>query len=240
MLERELQRLGRPKVEVLNAGAPGYNTSAELAFLETYGLALEPGSLIVGVSLNDIGNTPFIGYSGVLTNDRKQRPPDTWLARHSEFYLLLDWVVRYLRGKHAFQREAPDTGEPKRGIPRGTDRQVAARQRQLYADLSLPGWQNVRAAAVGLREIARERGIDLLFVLFPDRYEIARATRSRPPRRAWLELCEELRLRCLDLLPAFGAAISPKSLYLDPQHPNGAGMEVAASAVAQRLIQGGG
>ncbi len=52
-LERILISEGK-KVEVLNAGVPGYHTGQEIAFLKTDGLALSPDMVLLLFYLNDI------------------------------------------------------------------------------------------------------------------------------------------------------------------------------------------
>jgi len=58
--------------EVLNGAASGWNTLAEAAFLEKYGLALQPSTVVLGVSLNDFGPTPTLTSRGVLTSRASQ------------------------------------------------------------------------------------------------------------------------------------------------------------------------
>ena len=56
------------------------------------------------------------------------------------------------------------------------------------------------------------------------------------PQAAWRALCEELGLDFLDLQPAFAASGRDRAeLFSDLQHPNGAGLALAAGAVAEAL-----
>ncbi len=241
-LEQELRRRGQPRTEVLNGGVPGYNTLAELTFLEEFGLKLAPHVVLLGVSLNDFDHAPVLTASGIMTADTRMRDEIPWLADHAEFYVLLRYLFAYGWGRHWFQR-AQQAGQSRRADQAdgsaALEQWVARKHQNFYAAPSGPGWERVQAALRGLRALERARGLDLTILIFPERYQVGTDQPNLNPQRAWLALCAEYELRCVDLWPAFAAAAAARSdpLFGDTQHPNPAGLAVAARAVADLLTQ---
>jgi len=240
LLEGELNGVGGAPFEVLNGAAPGYNTEAELAFLREVGLDLFPHALILGVSLNDFGPAPGLTPFGFLTNDPGARSRVPWLSNHSEFYMLARWLITYARGGLWYQQAARRTPPPATPFEErwpAMDRAIAVMHKRFYVAPSGPGWERVRRALQGLRDLARARGLDLAVVIFPEKDQVELPSPSLDPQRHWLALCEEFGLRCLDLLPPFAAAAAaqPGPFFQDTQHPNAAGMRIAAHAVASFL-----
>ena len=239
LLERELNARGGMLTEVLNGAAPGYNTESELAYLREVGLALAPSELVLGVSLNDFTPTPGLTPFGFLTVDQAERSRLPWLSNHSEFYMLVRWLITYARGGLWYQRAARQAKPPTTPFEErwpAIDRAIAMMHKRFYAAPSGPGWESVRRALADLRDLARARGLQLTVVIFPEKDQVELPEPNRDPQRQWLALCAESELRCLDLLPAFAAAAAPDGpLFQDTQHPNAAGMRIAARAVADFL-----
>jgi lysophospholipase L1-like esterase len=237
LLERALAEAGAAPTEVLNGAAPGYNTEAELAYLREVGLALAPDELVLGVSLNDFGPTPALTPSGFLTVDPKARDRAPWPSNHSEFYVLLRWTITYARGGHWYQRVVragpapPAAPAPPADAGAAFDRAIAVMHKRFYARPTGEGWERVQRALAGFRDLTRARGLPLTLIIFPERDQVEDATPNLDPQRQWLALCTSLELRCLDLHPAFAAA-RDGSLFADTQHPNAAGLRIAAGAVA--------
>lgn len=231
LLERELRRRGKP-VEILNGAAPGYNTSAEFAFLRDVGLGLSPYGVILAVSLNDFGPAPTLSPLGFLVD-----PPagfgagPRWLEGRSELYALLRWAVRHLR-----TRGIPGSdGEPGAAAWAALDRAVAIQHKRFYANPSGPGWQAVRRSLREMRDLSAQREIELVVVIFPEEDQVGAEALNLDPQARWRGLCEELALQCFDLWPAFAdaAARTGEPLFLDTQHPSARGLGIAAEALAE-------
>ena len=239
LLERELNARDGEPTEVLNGAAPGYDTESELAYLREVGLALAPSEVILGVSLNDFGPAPGLTPFGFLTVNPAERSRLPWLTNHSEFYMVVRWLITYARGGLWYQRAARQAKPPPTPFEErwpAIDRAIAIMHKRFYAAPSGPGWESVRRALAGLRDLARARGFALTVVIFPEKDQVELPEPNRDPQRQWLALCTEFQLRCLDLLPAFAAAAAPDGpLFQDTQHPNAAGMRIAARAVADFL-----
>ncbi len=239
LLQQELARRGRADVEVLNGGASGYDTPAELAYLREFGLRLTPDTVVVGVSLNDYESAPGITPVGFLTIDPAARDGAPWLSNHSEYYVLVRWLVRYARGGHWFQQAAAGAKPRADGphpAPGGLDRAIGLMHRHFYTAKDPAKWERVRRALEGIRDTARAKGLDLAFVIFPEGWQVGVPDPDLEAQRAWLGLCAEAGVRCLDLYPAFAAAGS-EPLFQDTQHPNAVGMRIAARAAGEYLAQ---
>jgi hypothetical protein len=231
LASRLAAKRGAP-VEALNAGVQGYDTVAEAAFLGGPGLALRPGAVVVGMSLNDYDPAPVYDATGVLS----RRAPDAaspGLLDRSEFLLLLRWLRAWSRGQLMTQMMARADSTPH--APTGADtaasvdRLVALEHLKFYAAPDPALWARLRTAVERLRDTAAAHGLPLLVAIFPESYQLATATPDLGPQRRLGALCAELGVRCLDLEPAFRAAGG--DLFQDAQHPNARGLAVAADAI---------
>lgn len=244
LLESDLNAGRNHAYEVINAGVSGFNTAAEAALLRERGLPLQPSAIVLAVSFNDFGPAPVITPAGVLSAAQAVQRRTNWLSDHSEFVILLRWLVTYAKGEHPFQimaaaatREGSDEQ-----IWERIDAAVAKRHQQFYRNPRGPDWDRVRSALVEIRDLAAANGARLLVVLFPEQFQVTETTGPHKgvptellsPQRAWLRLCRALDLDCLDLHSAFQAA-SERDLFMDMQHPNAAGHRVAARATAVAL-----
>jgi len=229
-LQRELRDRGR-RVEVLNGGVPGCNNAAELAFLRAYGLALHPRRVVLGISLNDFGETPVISQAGILTTDVSRRmDPDRWMPV-SEFWVLLQWTAKYAGSSHWYQGGGRGAGQDMKEV---AGKLISYRHRRYYEKPQRSSWQRVTSAMRGIRDLCSERALPLLVVIFPESYQKGAA--DTQPQERWMTLCSELDIECIDLWPAFDAAGG--NLYLGTQHHTPAGLGVAARVVGDALVEG--
>jgi len=83
------------------------------------------------------------------------------------------------------------------------------------------GWERSRAAFLQLRDLCRERGIDLAVVILPELHELEEYTFAREHAQV-LDFLEENGIRALDLAPFFRNEDDPHSLWvsMDDAHPN--------------------
>jgi lysophospholipase L1-like esterase len=224
------------EVEALNAGVQGYDTVAEAAFLGARGLALGPGAIVVGMSLNDYDMAPGYDATGVLTRrDPGDAPPD--LLARSEFVLLLRWLYAWSRGRLMTQVLTRAAGQSTPAIDANVaaavDRAVAAEHLRFYHDPEPARWARVRDGLTRMRDLARAGGVALVVAVFPESYQVGVAEPDTTPQQRILALCADVGVRCIDLLPAFRAASGP--LFQDAQHPNAHGLAIAADRVAEAL-----
>jgi hypothetical protein len=231
-------RWGTP-VEALNAGTQGYDTVAEAAYLAGPGRALAPNGVVVGMSLNDYDRAPAYDATGVLTRHADDGVAAGPLAR-SEFWLLLRWLRAWSRGELMTQLLERRAGTEPKGSPPAADgaaaldRLVAAEHLRFYRDPDPALWARLRGGLAALRDTAAGNGQWLVVAVFPESWQLAPATADATPQRKLRALCDELRIHCLDLAPAFAADGGP-ALFQDTQHPNARGLAVAAQTIAAAL-----
>jgi lysophospholipase L1-like esterase len=240
LLAHDLNAAGRGRWEVVNAGVPGYNLDAEAAALGEHQLALRPSRVVVGVSLNDYDVSPRYSPLGILS---LQEPS---LVDRSELLTLLRWLTGWSHGTLMFQLEESAREARRRADAGGqTHDDAAAGLTDFTRKLHLGFYHHPDPAGLarlrdGLAEIARLTAaahVPLVVAIFPESYQVGVADPDRTPQDVLLGMCGDLRLRCLDLLPAFAAVGG--DLFLDAQHPNAAGHAIAARAIADALLAGG-
>jgi len=217
-------------VEVINAGVPGYDTTAELRLLALAGMPLHPSSVVVGMSLNDYDPAPAYSPIGVLSYNGSLGVP---LLDASEFVMLLRWLWRWTRGSLGYQVFARiEQGLPNAGPTTGVDRLVENEHRRFYAAPPPDRWQRVVDACAALAAFGKEHALPILVAIFPEQWQV-RPDADVTPQRALLDVCRRTGLTCLDLQPAFAAAGG--TLFQDAQHPNAAGHAVAGAVIAAAL-----
>jgi hypothetical protein len=237
-LEKRLNADGSEPHEVLNGAVPGYNASAEAAWFREYGASLSPETVIVAVNLNDHDVTPYLNALGILSTTERSGSflsPANW----SELYLTLRWAALLVKGD---PRLTPQDEAPK-PTPAGDfnplDRYISTLRKRFYREPTEPQWGDMQRAWLDLAKRARERRSRLLFVLLPDGDQIGVPEPDLAPQKRLLAFCAAQGLECLDLTPDFAAAAAPggETLFVDIMHPNDAGHELAAKAIARRLAR---
>lgn len=222
--------------EVLNGGVEGYNTQNQLAWLRKRIDALRPDVVVLLFNLNDYDFGPVMGPLGILTLDQTQRVRRFSLANVSEFYLLVRWLVA-TRGSLWVGDAVGPTPQPGATAERFDpfDRYVSALRKQYYRKPNDGRWQVMLDSLRALRDLARERGIDLVVAIIPDGDQVGVPSPDLGPQQRLREVCAELELDCLDLRPAFEA--TGGELFMDIMHPNAAGHRIMAREVAEHLLR---
>ena len=224
------ERTGQPH-EVLNAGVEGYNTRAELAFLQQRGLPLSPDVVVVGFSLDDGNRSPAMGPMGILTREPDQRVPTSAWTERSTLYLSARLLPSFgwaflTRDLSAGKRKNLSRDSP---IERG----LSARRKAFFRDRPEPGWSAMLGALEGFAQEGREHGVRVLIAILPYADQVHAPTPDLTPQRRLMEKCSEYGLECLDLRDALESAQPP--LFLDGVHPNPLGYRVIAEALADYL-----
>jgi lysophospholipase L1-like esterase len=135
-------RLSGPRVEVLNAGVPGYNTVQEVRVFELRFDALEPDLVLINFVDNDMDLPNFLA-----------NPPDPWDLHTSFLAMLVQRRAALLRGFHlapAGMVGVPIDPQDRYRLPKS---RIPVRYRPLQ------GWDNMVTAYRRLARLARERGI---------------------------------------------------------------------------------
>lgn len=210
-LERALNedpaQLGARAVEVLNFGVSGYNVADEVLVLRHKALAFEPDVVVVGYFLNDAQTAPLQPLQ------RYFHEPRLWERSHV-LRLIDGW--RFARGKARF----------------GLDGHL------YHHAAGGAGWRMVTRSFDEMHAIGAEQGVPVLvatlpgFAPFPD----WAAYRWSDLHARILAAARASGLETLDLVPAFQeSGRAPKELSIDSEHPNAAGQEIVARAIAGEI-----
>lgn len=266
-LEEQLNGRLETRVQVLNAGVPGYTIADEMDYLNEKGLALKPDLVILGFYTNDIfdfypimreyfSRPVMLGFASPPA-----RPPSA-LQVFLRDNLALYNLWRRLRGEY---QEAQIEAEINRVTP------TVPGLHRTYQDLTFlkpdapefaGEWQAYEDALRETLALLAERGIPAAMVAWPDLSQMPTdGGLPDAPQRMLAHVTAETGTPFLDLLPVYRAAGDITSLYLmyydpdapvDPNapdaavlrysgdgHPSAYGHQVAAQAMAELLIQNG-
>jgi lysophospholipase L1-like esterase len=264
-LEETLNQRRLPRrVQVLNAGVPGYTLEDELAYLKEKGLALHPNLVILGFYTNDVFDLyptirQYFARSVVLAN--AGAPPR--IGRVTGFLRDNSALFNALMGLRAdYQQSQIDTA-----VNRVTP--TVSGLQEIYRDMMFlnPGKPEYKPEWEGYEKLFREtvdllnvQHIPLVVVAFPDLAQLPDpGGLPDVPQRFLAGLTSETKAAYLDLLPVYRKAGDVQSLYLmyfnpdarvDPNapdaavmmytgdgHPSPYGHLVAARALADLLAQ---
>jgi len=220
-LEEHLQARSTNQIQVINAGVPGYSTFQELTWLEEEGWAYEPDLILLGFVLNDVVErymtlAEYGGSNTILGVDTTIRlGPVTRLVRRTAF--------------HRFVTSLMLTGARRR--------EVYSVRRLFDEDLSpeiQTAWEQTMDELEALETAIRDRGVPLVVLVFPFRFQIAQHI-SPVPQRRLEEWGGKAGVQVLDLTGVF-ARLGPQNGFLDHDHPTPAGHRAVAVAVAEKLV----
>jgi lysophospholipase L1-like esterase len=218
-----------PKLEVVNVGVPGTNSSRVLRELPQMLETLDPDTLIVLVGGNDFWTLP------VPLDDSP--PRESFLQRHSLLYRL---YYLFKRGREAaaepeviLDPNAKITGEGRHKIRVG-DREI---------EMGFEAGQSSRSGGLGglrrnlerIVQLARDRNRTLYLMTYP--------SKQNPYITASMviqQVARETGTPLIDLLEVF-AKVCPKTDCPDTVFPDGhpkpAGYRIVAEAIAEQLAR---
>jgi len=236
----ELNGVRPDHYEVINAGVPGFDTLAEARLLARVGIQLEPQAVVVMLSLNDYEMPLRMNPIGIQSRGDPRQAP-SGLLDHSEFVLLLRWMVAFHEGTlwHQFNRRAEQgiaTGDDGQNLQRmagGLDRLVEKRHLAFYHAPDAATWGRLFGALREVRDLTAGRGIRMLVAILPEGYQVGTPDPDLTPQRMLMATCGAEAMSCLDLQPAFAAAGG--RLFFDVQHPNARGHAIIGRALAAVL-----
>ena len=249
LAERDLQRRGS-RVEILNAGVPGYGTREEVDVLAKDAVALHPDLILLCFFIgNDLWDNARPATLRVRDGDLVDGEPTggtlppalrSFLARHSHLYHLL-WPYQRL----IFGNDDADRRGQRRALsifgPVDGDAREAWTATERYLDEFLA--------------LAAARELPTVVVLIPDPLQVDRsqwralteslgltpsADALDVPNRHLTAILERHRVPVLDLLPALRTQPDPASLYLPiDKHWTREGNRVAGVTLAEFLADRG-
>lgn len=228
--ERLLQQ---GKIEVINAGIPGYTTYQELMFLKTYLLATSPDLVILGYVMND--NHKFLhrfdaqGHL-LITSEAAES-----LKVNSIFDLIVSrsYVLTRIKvGLEAMRRQPP---------PNGFAWESREDVNTAWKDES---WEAQDGYLKEMQDILIQKGGKLAIVIFPFEPQLddgllgSDYNYTLKPQRELTIICERYAIPCLDLFQEFHAAKQRGvKLYTDGIHLTDEGHRLAASLIYRFLGQ---
>jgi lysophospholipase L1-like esterase len=218
LLEERLAGAADGPIETLNAGVVGYNTTQELARLESVGLTYRPDVVVLTFVVNDL-----LDIFSIFDHQYEPGGPfadqKVWLRRNSHLYRFVQDT--YWRVAVALRRTQTGPTEPLRQRGRLDER---------LAELT--------AAA----DLARANGAAFLLVLYPDNLDdpvsAGPGGERSTVRQELLGLAERSGYLVVDLTEALGDVRDPRArdyrLREDP-HPSPAGHRTIADALTPSL-----
>ena len=257
------ERLG---VQTANLGVAGYGPPQATRVLRRYGVVLRPRGMVYAVAQDDFldaarfrewldAGSPgeYLAYRPSWT---RARPAGTgeglagflrsWMYRHSALYQFARYqAASYVPGLD--WRPVPVLGCHAAGIEIDLDARSFSLTNLAYPPIA-GGLRTVRSALADAEAVTRAEGMGFLVVSIPTPEQLfahrlsAGSFGSIPHARASRSdlvtaLCTDLGIECVDLLPAFEAAVEAGILPFDPRSGVLAteGHRVAAGIVAERV-----
>lgn len=229
VIERSLNQNagnGNRKVEVINAGIPGYTTYQESEFLKIYGLDMKPDLVILGVVFNDLfykylhkpqkGKVLGTEPSVHLHRFDVDTFPGSLFARsylaHEAVYSK-DQVVRKLTKAPYFPFDHRD---------------------DFYLAWKEYAWKKERELVGEMNELLKEKGIQFVIMAFPvkdqvdDQYLKLNRDYVLFPQRKLREICSDHRIPFLDLTETIYKSGGTALFRNDGIHLNQSGNDVIA------------
>lgn len=221
------------KIEVINAGVPGYTTYQELMFLKTYLLATSPDLVILGYVMND--NHKFLhrfdaqGHL-LVTNEAAES-----LKVNSIFDLIVSrsYVLTRIKvGLEAMKRQPS---------PNGFTWESREDVNTAWKDES---WEAQEEYLKEMQGILIQKGGKLAIVIFPFEPQLDDGLLSSDynytvkPQRKLAEICDRHAIPCLDLFQEFHTAKQQGvKLYTDGIHLTDEGHRLAGALIYRFLGQ---
>jgi len=228
------------RAEVINAGVPDLGTREELSLLAGEGLPLEPDLVVLAYYLND--SLPPYSFAEEYGNLEPERAGKiTWLRQQS---YLFRWIwERYLVTRYV-KASGRGTGPWVRLFQQGRwredhavfDELVQKADSDFGAAWTEAGWKDLPGLLQKMKRLTESGKARLVVVCFPVSIQVRADFLDDRPQRRLEQICADLRLPCLDLLPALRARPS-EALFLDQCHLTPPGAQTVADLTAQFLLE---
>lgn len=242
-----------PHLRVVNLGLIGASPEQYVRVYETFGAALEPQVVVVGMYPdNDFWDADLFadwweskagGSYMVWRNLGRLKPTDkglkrltkqakTFLNQHSLLYHLADYARKLYRGRNS--------AEPKSlRLADGTQMYLWPSHfasRITGAKSDQPAFQFVLQALTRLRELTAQQGVHLIVVIQPSKEQLYTPLLGETvpdPNTPLIEALTQLGIDYLDLTPAFQEKVeSGKALFFQlDTHPNRQGYALIAQEI---------
>jgi len=227
------EQIDSPKLEVLNLGFPGTNSSRLVRDLPRLLETFAPDILIIMVGVNDFWTVPF-----PLEDTQTARPEESFLKRHSLVYRLY-YLIR--RGRQASEVEI--IMDPKGSLAHGAAHKarVGGQEFDMGFKTAYFGLQGDAGALKEnlhrLADQARAAGSPFYLMTYPARHDLyglansAIAAAARETGTPLIDLTEVFEPICPE-------RACPEALFPDG-HPLARGYRIVAETITKRLSERG-
>ncbi len=218
-LEEVLNQIQSRRVQVLNAGVPGYTIADSLAYLRDKGLALEPDMVILGFYTNDIFDMEpvmrqYFARDVVLRQAQpiilaEQNPVRQWMENNLALY----GVIQRWRGQvteYRIEGQVASITPTIAGLHE-TYQNLTFIMPDAYPD----AWTAYESSLRETITLLREEGIPFVIVAFPDLAQLpVEGGFGDPPQQMMARITTDTDTPYLDMLPIFRESGDIQNLYL--------------------------
>jgi len=207
LLETALNARGDGRVvEVVNAAIPGYNTVEEFNQLRGLGMTYEPDFVLLIFNMNDIEYKPELAvaaYDETLVVPVVEIDPGEDVAQFSRNEGLRGFVLELERRSALVRFLVPPVGAILReiGLLESPEFSWVQKIFEGFVDTN-PGWVESRRAIGEMAALTADQDMEFVMAVYPLLNELD-DYQGREAHAALAALCEELGIRCVDLLPVF-------------------------------------
>lgn len=220
------------RIEVINAGIPGYTTYQELEFLNVYGLDMQPDFVVLGFVFNDV----YYKYLHRPSKDKIIGPEPESILHRFDVRSFPGTLFRrsYLAHvlMYVFQRIASKLGlSPRYSFDRRAD---------FYLAWKSYGWIKAEALIGEMHEQLSEKGIPLFIVAFPIRSQLDDEYLSKNreyvlyPQSRIRKISEQYGIPYMDLTDALYRG-GGEELFSDYLHLTEKGNDIVAAELMEFL-----
>jgi hypothetical protein len=218
------QLLDGERVEVINAGVPGWNPANELAYLQDVGMRYEPDVILLDMTIvNDI-------YGPSALEAHNSPALIEWFRANTFFWPFLSIQFRTMQAR-GDGRERIDVIDP--------PTEAAS---YFPLDPASERWERIWRSIEDMKALADAQDARFLLVLFPLEFQVLDEDYSTLPQELLTAKAAEAGISVLDLLPAYRQACQEKPggpcqledryLFADVwMHPSALGHELTAAEI---------
>ena len=214
-LERKLSNITSKKIEVINGGRNGLETTNELKYLKDRGIKFKPDMVIVGYFLNDA----TLKASNVLITNRIRKGH---VAISNNSMETNSHLLRFLYKTIEKQKLTKST--------------IKEYHDSYFNNTEL--WEKNKKALLGLKTFSEKENFTLIVVIFPILYDLKDNTYPFIDIIHTIDsFLKENNIHSHSLLPYF-QGYKEKNLWLtiNNAHPNEKGHEIASSGIKEILV----
>jgi lysophospholipase L1-like esterase len=216
-LQQTLDARGGPaRVQVINAGVPGYGIFTERAFLEHIGLGFAPDVVVLSASPGDIFDAGTQKDSAGTTVNLSREFRVYEAVRSSALMAAMEYIF--------FQAIA--RLDPKLSLTHGFHAETLSTAMER-------AWTRYTRTFAQLAQLARAHHVPLILMLYPPQLDLY--SDATPVTARWAKLAADNGVTFVDLLPTFRPARSQGLFVPADGHPNGTANRIAAGELAAHL-----